>query len=170
MLRTKRGFTLIEILIAMTISSMIMVSMGSVFYYLLVVPPRESDRLTATNDLRLALDRIQYDGVQALNFTPGSDPDYGYFSWIDYPSLNDHTVAYSYDNGKLIREESIEGGDTTTIAFARHVADYGDIDFVDGGNNTVIVTMTATMNPGTGSAISETETRYIEMRAWEGGS
>jgi len=162
----------------MAITSIIMGAIGSIFYQVLVVPPRESDRLTAINELRLALDRIQHDGVQAQSFTnseqplnpPFSNPPYyGSFYW-DYfdPDLGawgNHTVAYRYDDGQLIRDESIDGELTTTTVIAFHIAAAGDVSFAYDKNMPVTVNMTVTLNPGTANEISETATRYIDMRA-----
>lgn len=168
--RNQRGFTLIELVIVMAITSLMMGAIGSIFYQVLVVPPRESDHLTAINELRLALDRIQHDGVQAQSFTPDTDQNYGYFTWTDYPSLNDHTVAYRYDGGQLIREESIDGELPTTTVIAFHIAYIPDVVFSYDEYNAVKINMTVTLNPGTANEISETDTRYIDMRAWDGSS
>lgn len=163
----------------MAITSIIMGAIGSIFYQVLVVPPRESDRLTAINELRLALDRIQHDGVQAQEYTLNEDPCpepcvgsyyYGHFSSYTDPDCDEiRTVYYRYEceARQLIREESIEGEPTTnTTVIAFHIAEYGDVDFdyIEGDNN-VTVNMTVTLNPGTANEISETATRYIDMRA-----
>jgi prepilin-type N-terminal cleavage/methylation domain-containing protein len=177
--RTQRGFTLIELTIAIAIAGLIMGAVGSAFYYILIVPPEQSDRLTAINELRFALERIQQDGVQAQSFTnseqplnpPFSNPPYyGYFYW-DYfdPDSGawwgNHTVAYSYDNGQLTRDESIDGDLTTTIILAFHIAAAGDVSFAYDENSPVTVNITVTLNPGTANEISKTDTRYIDMRA-----
>ncbi|MCK4964393.1 MAG: hypothetical protein KAH98_02940 [Dehalococcoidia bacterium] len=163
---------MIELVIVMAITSIIMGAIGSIFYQVLVVPPRESDQLTAINELRLALDRIQHDGVQAQSFTPEDAPNYGYFCSKDGPDDSECyiEVAYKYDGGQLIREESIDGELTTTTVIAFHIAYAPDVGFSYGEANSVTVNMTVTLNPGTANEISETDTRYIDMRAWDGSS
>jgi len=166
MIKTQRGFTLIEILIAVTITSMIMGSMGGFFYQLLVVPKQQSDQLAAVNDLRIALDFIQYDGVQATSFTEQTDPNYyGYFLWQNYSSEDNYKITYRYENSRLMRDEAINGTQQSSIAIAFHIADYENITFVNSGDNAVNVNMTVTINPETDSEISETDTRHIDMRA-----
>jgi len=165
MMRTQRGFTLIEILIAVTVSTMLMGALGSVFVQLLVVPKQQSDQLAAVNDLRLALDFIQYDGVQATGFTEQTDPYYGYFLWHDYSSEDNYKITYRYDNSRLMRDEAINGTQQSSLAIAFHVADYESITFANSGNNTVTVTMTISITTVMGKDIVETDTRHIDMRA-----
>jgi prepilin-type N-terminal cleavage/methylation domain-containing protein len=193
--RDKRGFTLIEILVATVVAVLIMGAISSVFYYLLVIPPQQTDQLNAENQLRLSLDWIQRDGVQAHSFTLNATPyppdppcegsyRYGYFSSYADPGCVDVDlgcsevrVAYSYDdvNDRLIREESIDGVTTyTTIAF--NIADLCDVTFECGdgvtlceGRNPITVNMTVTRNKDSQNKvrkeISITDTRYIDMRA-----
>ena len=196
MLRTKRGFTLIEITIAMAIAGLIMGALGSVFYYLMVVPPEQSDRLTATNELRFALDWIQHDGVQAQEFHPPNetgnctDNCYGYFYADFYSDVcrdasGHRTVYYKYEQseppspyGRLIREEikmvcgekddpcTVCKTTTTDTTLSSHIVDFGNVSFAyEDGDDQVTVDMTVMLNPETPNEISETDTRYIEMRA-----
>jgi prepilin-type N-terminal cleavage/methylation domain-containing protein len=190
----KRGFTLIEILVATAVAVLIMGAITSVFYYLLVIPPQQTDQLNAENQLRLSLDWIQRDGVQAHSFTPippgekacdtsYSDSDYyGYFSSYTSascanPGCPEIRIAYRYDNAneRLVREKAKWETDgcgtinTTTIAF--NIVDMGNVTFtpLEGDNNTLTVNMTVTLNPDSQNkvrkTISITDTRYIEMRA-----
>ena len=171
MRRHKRGFTLIEILIATVITVTLMGLLSTTYYCFMTMPAHQSDQLTATNQLRLALDFIQYDGVQAQSFTPGSDPSeyYGYFSSHTDPegSIN-RTVAYKYDDGHLLREESIDGDmDSRIIAF--HIADAEDAIFEYDGDRQVTVSIMATLNTDTMSETTKRDTRQIDMRAANSG-
>jgi len=172
MKRGKRGFTLIEIMIVVAISSILMGTLVSVFYYTSTVPPALSNQINAENELRLSLDQIQNDGVQAQSFTPGSDPYeyYGYFSSVADPEgKGGGTIIYRYEDGQLVREESI-GEDLPTIRIiARHIVDVEDVAFDYDGDRVVTVNMTVTLNPDTqnelSKKVSETDTRQIDMRA-----
>ena len=168
MLRTERGFTFVELIVAMVITSIVMGAFGSTLYHFLIMPALQGDHLTAVNELRFALDVIQADGVQAQSFTSTEAPDYGYFS-LDYYDLDSativtHNVTYSYDNeaGRLIREQSLDGMSTS---IASHIADAGDVFFiVNEAGNAVTVTITVTIASGRGTSVTETSTRTIEMR------
>ncbi len=174
MFRNKRGFTFIELIIAMVLTGMIVSMMGSAFYHFLITPARQADHITAVNELRFALDIIQNDGVQAQSFTNATDPGppfsdppyYGYFSWIDIDpdtgTSEAHDAAYRYDNGRLIRKDTKDG---TIRSIASHIADAEDVVFVPKGEgNAVMVTITVTVDNGSGYSVVETGTRNIEMR------
>ena len=168
MLRDKRGFTFIELIIAMVLTSMIVSVMGSAFYHFLITPARQADHITAVNELRFALDIIQNDGVQAQSFANSVAPDYGYFTWeifdTDLGTVVPYTVSYSYDNdgGRLIREDT---KDDTIRSIASDIAAAGDVVFVPNEEgNALTVTITVTVDNGSGYSVVETGTRNIEMR------
>jgi prepilin-type N-terminal cleavage/methylation domain-containing protein len=173
----KRGFTLIEILIATAVAVLIMGAVSSVLYYLLTVPPQQTDQLNVQNQLRLSLDWIQRDGVQSHSFTDTSEEnplEYGYFSSYSDPGDNIHEqkVKYCYDeeNDSLVRSVITESSGTPTTAtiIAFHIANYSHVTFippVEEGDNKVTFGMTVTVNADTRNEVSETDTRYIEMRA-----
>lgn len=172
MIRGKRGFTIIELMIATAITAIIMGGLVSAFYYVSTVPPQQTNQLTAENELRLALDQIQNDGVQAQSFTPGSDPYeyYGSFSSNPDPTGNGgYTITYRYEDGQLVREKSIDGESPTVNSIAFYIADAEDVAFVYDGDRQVTVTMTVTLNADTqnkvSKTVSQTDTRQIDMRA-----
>ena len=74
-----------------------------------------------------------------------------------------------YEDGQLVREESI-GEDLPTVRIiARHIVDVEDVVFDYDGNRVVTVNMTVTLNHDTqnelSKKVSETDTRQIDMRA-----
>ncbi|MDR9459611.1 MAG: type II secretion system protein [Dehalococcoidia bacterium] len=172
MLRSKRGFTVIELAIVIAISSILMGTLVSAFYYTSTVPSQLSNQINAENELRLALDQIQNDGVQAQSFTPGSDPYeyYGYFSSDPDPEgRGEGTIIYRYEDGQLVREQSIVDDLSIVRIIARHIVNVDDVAFDYDGDKVVTVNMTVTLNPNTQNEVSkklsETDTRQIDMRA-----
>jgi len=177
-------------MIAMAIAGLIMGAVGSAFYYILIVPPEQSDRLTAINELSFALERIQRDGVQAQEFGNMSYPYYCYFYSEDYPCTPTycltHNISYKYEDStepkyvKLVRvETTVEtiNGTTTTktnnMTLSSHIdatKKNDDVSFAYDNDDRVTVNITVTLNPGTANEISKTDTRYIDMRAWDGSS
>ena len=168
MFRTERGFTFIELIIAMVLTGMIVSVMGSALFHFLSTPARQADHITAVNELRFALDIIQNDGVQAQSFASSVAPDYGYFTWEifdpDLDSFKTYTVKYSYDDDgrRLIREETKDG---TIRSIASYIARAEDVVFVTNEEgNALMVTITVTLDNGSGNTVVETGTRNIEMR------
>ncbi len=168
MFRNERGFTFVELIIAMALTGIIVSVMGSALFHFLSTPARQSDHITAVNELRFALDIIQNDGVQAQSFTSSEAPDYGYFTWEIYdPDLGTvvtYTASYSYDDGggRLIREETKDG---TIKSIASHIDAAEDVVFITNEEaNAVMVTITVTVDNGGGYSVVETGTRNIEMR------
>lgn len=104
---------------------------GTALYLLLNVPPRESGKLTTINEVSLALDWINEDGMMAQCFSSAPEPLYGGFYWVDHTSTVSHSYAtrYYYDNGHLIREEWQDNALVSTVVIARHIANYSDISF-----------------------------------------
>ena len=185
--RARRAFTIIEITIAAAVAALIMGTLASVFFYISTVTPQQGDQLAVTNDLRLALDWIQRDGVQANSFTINATPCpeypdpcedsyyYGHFSsYIDAIGDATRTVRYRYecDDGQLVREEwTTEDPVITNTTIAFRIARCGDVTFQCGDEVTLCdgyypmtVNMTATLNPDTDAEISEADSRHIEMR------
>jgi len=103
------------------------------------------------------------DGVQAQSFTSSEAPDYGYFTWEIYDpdlgSLVTYTASYSYDDvgGRLIREETKDG---TITSIASNIAAAEDVVFVTNEEgNAVMMTITVTLDNGSGNTVVETGTR-----------
>jgi hypothetical protein len=170
-------------LIATAVAALIMGTLAGVFFYISTVTPQQGDQLAATNDLRLALDWIQRDGVQAYSFTLNGEPCpescedpyyYGHFSsYINLSGNATRTVSYRYecDDGQLVREEwTTEDPVSTNTTIAFHIVRCGDVTFECGGddpcegNHPMTVNMTATLNLHTDAEISGTDSRHIEMR------
>ena len=65
----KRGFTLLEVMIVMFITAMILPVIGTAFYMLLSVPPRETSKLTTINDVATAFNWIRDDAMRAQYYS-----------------------------------------------------------------------------------------------------
>jgi len=139
LLRKNRGFNLIEVLIALAISSLMLPVIGGAFYMLMTIPDNERTELTATNEVRSAADWITWDAIRAADFTYGDEPVYCTFSWEDRTGaiIYSYEVEYRWDNGKLIREETVERWETEQwlldsqygLAIARNIESYSDVTF-----------------------------------------
>ena len=176
MLRHERGFTFIELIVATVLTAMMLGAFGGTLYHFVAVPPEQADDVTATNELRFGLDCIEADGAHALSFTNATDPGppfsdppyYGYFSWIDTDpdtgTSEANIAAYRYDDGRLLREESINGAEPNSTAIVSRIAAPEDVAFAhDQGNNMVKVTITVTVDTENGNPATEIGIRNIEI-------
>jgi len=140
LLKKERGFTLLEVLIAIVLIGLMLPAIGAALHMFLTIPPRESDELTAIHQVRIAADWISIDGKRAEEFSPGSDPVYGNFTWEDRTGNTSyyHNVVYRWEDGKLLREETVQHldenndwiGSEQEIAIARNIGNYSDVEFV----------------------------------------
>ena len=98
------GFTLLEVLVAMSIMLVFMPILGIVFYQITVLPPGNSMKLSINDEVGQLAAMIYQDGYMADNFTLGTGNKslypyyYGNFSWIDYSTNppNQYVVSYYY--------------------------------------------------------------------------
>lgn len=119
---------------------LMMPAIGAALVMFMTVPARESDELNAIHQVRVVADWITWDGMRAEEFTAGSDPVYGTFSWEDRTGeiIYYHEVEYRWEDGKLIHEETVKRWDDddwvddseSEIAIARNIGSYSDVEFV----------------------------------------
>lgn len=135
----ERGFTLIEVLLAVMVIGLMMPAIGAALVMFMTVPARESDELNAIHQVRVVADWITWDGMRAKEFAAGSYPVYGTFSWEDRTGqiIYYHEVEYRWEDGKLIRDETIKRWEDddwvydseSEIAIARNIGNYSDVVF-----------------------------------------
>ena len=169
--KSQRGFTLIELIIALSIASAIGVAATMTAHNLITIPIMSNDSNTAINQVRNAVNWINRDVQGAapstitIDDSPGT-PDFFSVSLQEWASgtWSTHTIAYSlidmagttglkelwrdYDNGttKNIIAQFIE-----PEAAGVTECSWDDI------NNTLTVTITATVG-------DQTETRIIQVK------
>ena len=141
MRRKERGVTLIEVLLAVMVISLMMPAIGAALVMFMTVPARESDELNAIHQVRVVADWITWDGMRAEEFAAGSDPVYGKFTWEDRTGeiIYYHEVEYRWEEvGKLIRDDTVKRWENnywvydseSEIAIARNIGNYSDVEFV----------------------------------------
>lgn len=108
-MRASRGFTLLEVLLSIAISAMLLPVMSIAFYQLMVIPPNKSLHLSLTNEMATLSSYLYSDGYMSENFSKGTYPTLGEFSWTDYTSDDHYLVRYyhSYDslNGSRVNRQ-----------------------------------------------------------------
>ncbi len=162
--KNERGFTLVELVVVLAILGMIMAPLTTMLYQSVWIPSRNTDKLDLVHDLRQVTRWISEDGRRAQEFTSGSNPAYGTFSWVDYTSSPPVTctVRYYFENSNLMRE-STSNGSSSTLAVAYNINHYDDISFELSGNK-LTVAITASMEATGGEPISKDTTVQVQMR------
>lgn len=170
-MKHRHGFTLLEVLTATAVVSILMPVLGLVFYQLLVIPPEENEHLTLANEVGLLASWLYRDGYMADNFSAGEAPFFGNFSWTDNSSDTHYLISYFYSDNKLMREETVTSNYSTTsspivtsnpIALSRHITS-GNFSFEQRPYN-LEVNITANSTTSMGKALVKELTIYIMPR------
>lgn len=127
----QKGFTLLEILIGLALSSLVLVALGNAMRLFIFLPQQSSDKMTAIRDLEQASSWITLDANMTQTFTSLSSPQYGRFDWTDRTGASpvSYSALYYYESGQLMRQESINGVVQSTIAISRNITGPNDILF-----------------------------------------
>ncbi len=79
-----KGFTVLEIVISLAIIGILAASLAGIISLVLSQVPKQSAKLAIETRHQLARYWIVRDANSAENFTPGTSPDYGTFTWRDF--------------------------------------------------------------------------------------
>lgn len=160
--KNQRGFTLIEALIAVAITSIIGVSVAMTVFQVFDINARSSNRMIAIKQVQNAGYWISHDArmAQSANTTPGDSGFPLTLTWLDWDTNSQHQIAYTLDSNKLWREHVVIS-DNGTVADNQTVADF--IDLPTSCNVTdseLTFTVSATVGAGSQKA---SETREYEI-------
>ena len=127
--KRQRGFTLIEIVIGISITALMIPCLAVALQFMHKVPPEESAVLTVSHGVDYAAEWVSKDTNQANQCNViGFGGDYCEFRWKDEYDKQ-HIVIYSYDNHQLLRKESIDGGPESILLIASGISDFTDVAF-----------------------------------------
>ena len=93
-MKSSRGFTFIEVITALAVISILLPVVGIVFYNLFVTPPDQGARLKLNNEIELLSSYLYNDGHLTNNFSVGTSPYYGNFTWTDYTTGVNYLISY----------------------------------------------------------------------------
>ncbi len=153
--REQKGFTLIEVMIAMSITALITSVIGTAIFQILDRSASGQDTLRALNDIQNAGRWIYLDGEKAQStdlINEALPVNSMTFSWT--ADGQPHTVSYSLANSALIRNHN---GVQTTAARYIAVAEFSI------SNN--LITIDLTSSPGS-SGVSKVVTYKLWVRPY----
>lgn len=163
----EKGYTLIELLVAITIMALASVAAGAGIFQIFRNIERNNDHMTAVLQVENAGYRISRDAQMAENVTTGLTlPEFLALGWTEQNSGDEYQVVYTLETvpgselKKLHRNQSINGGATITTL----VAQYIDLDPMktkcEFTNSLLTFTVTATVGEG---SLTESETRTYKI-------
>ncbi|MCX6007111.1 MAG: prepilin-type N-terminal cleavage/methylation domain-containing protein [Chloroflexi bacterium] len=169
----RRGFTLIEVLVAMAVGAIVVVGASQVLQQVLFLVPKAETSMLAMRQVQFAGHWIDRDGIQAQYISPSDNLSHNLsttplvFSSVNWDSDN-KTVTYSVDtNRNLQRQEIVKNKSAVIISSSQmQVADsitsLTAICKAPVGNVRKILTITIIAQVGGASA---TRTYQIQSRS-----
>ena len=154
-LKRERGFTLVEILLAMGITALVTGVLGTAIFQIFDRSASGQDTLRALNDIQDAGQWIYIDGEKAeTSDLVNNDPPVSAMTLSWSTEGTPHTAIYSLTGSELIRDHN---GVQTTVARYLSGADFSIIDD--------LITINLTSSPGNGG-ISKDVTYNVWVRPY----
>ena len=156
-LNQERGTSLVEVLVAMSISLIVFGVITTSMVQFFLVTRWGNSQLQITNDIQVASIWLGRDALEASNFTAGTGNVYGILNWPD----SSNQFRYSYDTLEqaLVREHLEDGLLQTTNTIARYIVDQNDVSFSTSGS-----LLTVSITSTSGEEIKSVELKF-SMRA-----
>lgn len=129
--RRSRGFTVVEMAVALAIGAIVLGGVSSIVYQVSVLPDEGTSRVTLIQEARNLATWLRLDGTKAQSFKAGTSPTYGTFYWQDfstYPPTR-RKVTYYWDDGIVYRQPTTEGTAENPIPLLRHTTSASDAMF-----------------------------------------
>ena len=145
---SQKGFTLVEILVAMLVGGLVMTASLQIFYQLVWGTLRSQDKVLSLTDVNYAIMLIKRD-IQMCQYTSLTDGDpvpqsWVSLSWVDHTSFAaDNSSSSHYSNYTLSGTELLRDYDSTTRVVGRHITSIGFTQ-----NNRVISCNITATGPG----------------------
>ena len=140
--RGEKGATLVEMLVAMSISVLVFGVITTALVQFMLVSRWGNSQLQISNDFQVASLWLGRDALEASSFSAGSGTVYGTLNWAD--SSNQYQYSYDPVDAKLIREHFVSGVLQSTNTVARHISTQNDVIFsISGKLLTVAITSTS---------------------------
>ena len=130
-LKGQIGLSLVELTLTLAITGLIIVPLTAIFQGQLRLPARVSDEATASRQVQAASQVLVGDAQSALSFTPGADPEYGTFYWVDQSSgePKEVTSRYFFQGQSVFRELTRGDFETTPLRVISEVLAYDKVAF-----------------------------------------
>ena len=161
----EKGFTLVELLIAMLLTGIVASAITGTILYVLNVNFSTANRMTAVRQVRNVGFWISPDVQMAKNVTPGETSGFPLtLTWTEWEMGYSHEITYSLEDMssgefKILKREHYDSGpDSTTTTIVAEYIDPAETDCVLTGRK-LTFTVTATVGGQSETRVYEVEPR-----------
>ncbi len=160
----EKGFTLVELLVAITIMALASGAAGAAIFQVFRNTQRNNDHMTAVLQVQNAGYWISRDAQMVQSVT--TDNLFLVLSWTEENSGDEYQVTYTLENmpegglKKLLRNQSINGGPSTTTLVAQYIDPDPQKTKCEFTNGTLTLTVTSTVSDG---SLTQSETRIYKV-------
>ena len=141
----EKGFTLIEVIVALALSCLVGGSITMSIFQVLDVNARSTTHMTVLDDVERAVHLITLDAqmAQLMSIVPPS----GFpltLTWVEWDGTSNN-VTYSIQEGKLLRNYSRNGGTLVSTVVAHHIDSEPQMTNVQYSGGTLVFRITTTV-------------------------
>jgi prepilin-type N-terminal cleavage/methylation domain-containing protein len=125
----KRGFTLIELIVAVAIASILGLGVSTTVYQTLSVNASSTNRLVAVKQVENAVHYLSRDSQMAQDIQTGAEAGFPLIlRWTEWEGTT-HRITYSFQGDQLRRAQSINSGPPQELVIARDIDTNGGETF-----------------------------------------
>ena len=95
-LKQELGVTLIELTVVLAITALIIVPLSAIFRSQLRIPAKVAAEVNASRQIQKTTLILIEDAQAAQAFTPGTDPEYGTFTWVELAGPQPLAISTRY--------------------------------------------------------------------------
>lgn len=129
--KSQFGNSLVELTVAMAIAGIMSVPLAGVIAAQLRVPLEISGEMKTASKLQSSTVVLMNDAVSSQSFTPGVEPEYGTFDWIEFAGAVPVAVSsrYYWEEGSVFRVLTWDGSASAPFLVIGGIDEYGDVAF-----------------------------------------